>query len=143
MEVKYDEEDLVLILLCSLPSSYSNFKDTILYSRDTLTLNEVYEALHAKKKMKEMVFAKSSSSQAEGWFVRGRQKEKGSYSGSRGKSSSGYRGHAKSRVKGDKLCNYCNKDNHYITECYKLKNKEKQNSISKSRGKTEDESKKL
>jgi len=54
-------------------------------------LNEVYEALHAKKKMKEMVFAKSSSSQAEGWFVRGRQKKKGSYSGSRGKSSSVYR----------------------------------------------------
>ena len=33
MEVKYDEEDLGLILLCSLPLSYLNFKDTILYSR--------------------------------------------------------------------------------------------------------------
>lgn len=50
MVVKYDEEDLGLILLCFLPSSYSNFRDTILYSRDILTLNEVYEALQDKKK---------------------------------------------------------------------------------------------
>jgi hypothetical protein len=61
MEVKYGEEDLGLILLCSLPSSYSNFRDTILYSRDTLTLNEVYEALHAKEKMKEMVSAEMAT----------------------------------------------------------------------------------
>ena len=38
VEVKYDEEDLWLILLCSMPSSYTNFRDTILYSRDTFTL---------------------------------------------------------------------------------------------------------
>ena len=38
MELKYNEEDLGLILLCSFPSSYSNFRDTILYSHDTLTL---------------------------------------------------------------------------------------------------------
>jgi len=44
-------------------------------------------------------------------------------------------------VKGDKFCNYCKKGNHYIIECYKLKNKEKQSSISKLRGKTKDEGK--
>jgi hypothetical protein len=55
MEVKYEDEDLGLILLCSLPSSFANFRDTILYSRDTLTVNEVYEALQAKEKMKQMV----------------------------------------------------------------------------------------
>ena len=38
MELKYNEEDLGLILLCSFPSSYLNFRDTILYSHDTLTL---------------------------------------------------------------------------------------------------------
>ena len=41
VEVKYDEEDLGLILLCSLLSSYTNFKDIILYIL-TLTLDEVY-----------------------------------------------------------------------------------------------------
>jgi hypothetical protein len=34
-----------LLLLCSLPNSYVNFRDTILLSRDELTVKEVYEAL--------------------------------------------------------------------------------------------------
>jgi len=41
MEVKYEDEDLCLLLLCSLPSSYASFRDTILLSRDELTLAEV------------------------------------------------------------------------------------------------------
>ena len=49
MEVKYDEEDLGLILLCSLPLFYSNFRDAILYSRETLTLDEVYDALFSNE----------------------------------------------------------------------------------------------
>ena len=52
IEVKYNEEDLGLILLCLLPSSYMTFRDTILYSRDTLTLDEVSDALLSKEKMK-------------------------------------------------------------------------------------------
>ena len=50
MEVDYDDEDLALILLCSLPISFANFRDTLLYSHDTLTLDEVCEALQAKEK---------------------------------------------------------------------------------------------
>ena len=45
MEVKYEDEDLGILLLCSLPSSYVSFRDTILLSRDELTLAEVCEAL--------------------------------------------------------------------------------------------------
>ena len=52
MEVKYDEEDLGMILLCSSSSSYATFRDTILYSCDTLTLEEVFDALFSKKNMK-------------------------------------------------------------------------------------------
>ncbi|KAK1632904.1 hypothetical protein QYE76_007219 [Lolium multiflorum] len=47
MEVKYDDEDLALIL------------------RDELTLAEVYEALQQREKMKSMVQAEGSSSKAE------------------------------------------------------------------------------
>jgi hypothetical protein len=120
MEVQSEEEDLGLILLCSLPSFYTNFIDTILYSRDTLTLNEVYEALHSKEKMKQMVSQDgSSSSQAEGLSVRGRTKDKIPNNGNRDKSSNGYRGRYKS-------CKYCKKDGHDISECYRLQNKEKQ-----------------
>ena len=41
MEVKYEDEDLGLLLLCSLPSSYASFRDTILLSCDELTLAKV------------------------------------------------------------------------------------------------------
>ncbi|KAG8478906.1 hypothetical protein CXB51_028758 [Gossypium anomalum] len=40
IEVQYDNEDLGLILLCSLPRSYSTFRDTILYSCESLTVDE-------------------------------------------------------------------------------------------------------
>ena len=119
MEVKYDDEDLGLILLCSLPCSYSNFRDTILYSHDTLTLNDVYEALHAKEKKKQLVSSNGSSSQAESLSVRGRTKEKNSNNGSRGKSSNAYKGRSKSKGK-YKSCKYCKRDGHEISKCYKL-----------------------
>ncbi|KAG8489614.1 hypothetical protein CXB51_017589 [Gossypium anomalum] len=40
MEVQCDKEDLGLILLCSLPPSYLTFRDTILYSRESLTVDK-------------------------------------------------------------------------------------------------------
>ncbi|KAG8498521.1 hypothetical protein CXB51_004926 [Gossypium anomalum] len=55
MEVQYDKEDLWLILLCSLPSSYSNFRDTILYSRESLTVDEVYDSLTLYDKMEHLM----------------------------------------------------------------------------------------
>ena len=83
MVLKYDEEDLRLILLCSLPSSYLNFRDTILYSRDTLTLEEVYEFLRSKETMKQLV--NGSEAKAEGLVVRVRFQEKGYENSNRGK----------------------------------------------------------
>src|SRR5207244_7709898 len=140
MEVKFDDEDLALILLCSLPLSYLNFRDTILYSHDTLTLSEVYEALHAKEKMKLMVSSESSNVHGEALQVRGRSEKKKSNNSPRGKSFNGYRGRSKSRGK-DKFCRYCKKDNHDISKCYKLKNKEKRNDTYKPKGKFDEEGK--
>jgi hypothetical protein len=108
MEVKYEDEDLGLILLCSLTSSFANFRDTILYSRGTLTVNEVYEALQAKEKMKQIVSSEGSASNGEALSVRGRTQNK-SIDGYRSKSSNGYRGRSKSRGKGEKFCRYCKK----------------------------------
>ena len=76
MEVKYEEKDQRLILLCSLPVSYATFRDTILYSRDTLTLNKVYEALFSKEKMKQLIVGPKA--QGDSLFVRDRPQEKNS-----------------------------------------------------------------
>jgi hypothetical protein len=45
MEVKFEDGDLALLLLCSLPALFNNFQNTILYSHDTLPVAEIYEAL--------------------------------------------------------------------------------------------------
>ena len=74
IEVKYDEEDLGLILLRSLPSSYATFRDTILYSRDTLTLEEAYYALFSKENMKQLMIGYED--QAKDLVVQGRTQER-------------------------------------------------------------------
>jgi hypothetical protein len=86
MEVKFDDEDLALLLLCSLPALFSNFRDTILYSCDTLTIAKVYEALTAKEKMRHMVNSEDAvGSSGEALYVCGRSEQKKSYSGGKGK----------------------------------------------------------
>ena len=103
-----------MILLCSLPSSYSTFRDIIFYSRDTLNLEEVYDALFSKEKMKQLVVG--SETQAEGLVIRGRTQER-NYSGDgRGRSKSN---------NNEKMCRYCKKKGHIKLECYKLQNKNK------------------
>ena len=76
MEVKCEEEYLGLMLLCSLPNSYATFRDTILYSHDTLTLNEVYEALFSKETMKQLIVGPEA--QGDSLLVHGRLQEKNS-----------------------------------------------------------------
>uniref|UniRef100_A0ACD5UZL7 Uncharacterized protein n=1 Tax=Avena sativa TaxID=4498 RepID=A0ACD5UZL7_AVESA len=125
MEVKYDDEDLALLLLCSLPSSYTHFRDTILLSRDELTLVEVHDALKQREKMKTMVGSDETSSKAEALQVRGRTEQRYNNYGNRDKSKDG-RSRSKSKGK-DKFCRYCKKSNHVIDDCWKLQNKEKRN----------------
>jgi hypothetical protein len=114
MDVDYDYEDLGLILLCSLPSSFENFRDTLLYSHDSLTLDEVSEALHAKEKMKHMVSSEVSPCKGEALSIHGRTENK--FNRNRGKSCNGYKGRSKSRGRGEKLWKYCKKDTHFIED---------------------------
>ncbi|KAG8493558.1 hypothetical protein CXB51_011740 [Gossypium anomalum] len=123
MEVQYDKEDLGLILLCSLPPSYSTFRDTILYSRESVTVDEVYDSLTSYDKMKHLVV--KLDSQGDGLIVRGRQdrnadddRGRTQEQNPRGKS----KGRSKSSNRG-KTCNFCKKKGHIKSECYKLQNK--------------------
>ncbi|KAG8480131.1 hypothetical protein CXB51_025349 [Gossypium anomalum] len=123
MEVQYDKEDLGLILLCSLPPSYSTFRDTILYSRESLTVDEVYDSLTLYDKMKHLVV--KPDSQGEGLIVRGRQDW--NTDDDRGRTQErNHRGKSKGRSKSSnrgKTCNFCKKKGYIKSECYKLQNK--------------------
>ncbi|KAG8478019.1 hypothetical protein CXB51_027833 [Gossypium anomalum] len=102
MKVQYDKEDLGLILLCSLPPFCSTFRDTILYSRESLTVDE-REGLIVRRRQDRNADDD-----------RGRTQERNP----RGKS----KGRSKSSDKG-KTCSFCKKKGHIKSECYKLQNK--------------------
>ncbi|KAG8474315.1 hypothetical protein CXB51_033529 [Gossypium anomalum] len=123
IEVQYDKEDLGLILLCSLPPSYSTFRDTILYCRESLTVDEVYDSLTSYDKMKHLLV--KPDSQGESLIAHGRQdrnadndrgrtQERNPLGKSKGRSKSSNRG---------KTCNFCKKKGHIKSKCYKLQNK--------------------
>ncbi|GJV23248.1 zinc finger, CCHC-type containing protein [Tanacetum coccineum] len=69
IEVKFEDEDLVLLLLTSLPASYEHFVDTLLYGREALTLEDVMATLNSKE-IKER--SKAKGDDGEGLYVRGR-----------------------------------------------------------------------
>ncbi|GJV01112.1 cell division cycle 5-like protein [Tanacetum coccineum] len=84
VEVKFEDEDLALLLLSSLPASYEHFVDTLLYEREALTLEDVMATLYSKE-IKEMTKAKGDD--GEGLYVGGRTDRRDSRQ-SRGKSRS-------------------------------------------------------
>jgi hypothetical protein len=47
IDIKVDDEDQALILLCLLPDSFDNFVNSMLYSRDTISLADVKSALNS------------------------------------------------------------------------------------------------
>ncbi|GJS35337.1 zinc finger, CCHC-type containing protein [Tanacetum coccineum] len=69
IDTTISDEDHVLLLLASLPSSYDNFVETLLYGRDTLKLEDVLATLNSRK-LQKMTEAKGDD--GEGLYVRGR-----------------------------------------------------------------------
>ncbi|GJZ38417.1 retrovirus-related pol polyprotein from transposon TNT 1-94 [Tanacetum coccineum] len=66
IEVKFEDEDLALLLLTSLPASYEHFVDTLLYGREALTLEDVMGTLNSKE-IKER--SKAKGDDGEGYIV--------------------------------------------------------------------------
>ncbi|GJZ41047.1 retrovirus-related pol polyprotein from transposon TNT 1-94 [Tanacetum coccineum] len=60
IDVDIDDEDLALMLLTSLPSSYDNFVETLLYGRESLTLEDVLSSLNSWE-LKKRTYAKDDS----------------------------------------------------------------------------------
>jgi hypothetical protein len=98
MEVKFEDEDKAITLLCSLPESWDNLVTSISFSStDVLDYDSVVGALLAEEMRRK---SSQETSTSEAMLVRGRTKEKNQRSSSRSKSR---------RRKGKEKCWYCGK----------------------------------
>ncbi|KAG8367168.1 hypothetical protein BUALT_Bualt16G0044500 [Buddleja alternifolia] len=107
IDVTIEDEDQALLLLSSLPKSYMNFKETLFYGRETLSLDEVQAALNSRELNQRN--EEKGQTQAEGLNVRGRsekrdskKKEKKSRSKSRSRKIECYHCHKEGHIR--RLC---------------------------------------
>nr|GEV60523.1 retrovirus-related Pol polyprotein from transposon TNT 1-94 [Tanacetum cinerariifolium] len=121
IEVKFDDEDLALLLLTSSPASYEHFVDTLLYGREALTLEDVMATLNSKE-IKER--SKVKGGDGEGLYVRGRTDRRDSRL-SRGKS--------RSKSQGERLkCYICQSEDHLKRNCPKNNRKKSSGYVNKN-----------
>ncbi|GJV08978.1 hypothetical protein Tco_1346634 [Tanacetum coccineum] len=81
------DKDQALLLLTSLPSSYDNFVETLLYGRDTMKLEDVVATLNSRE-LQKMTEAKGDG--GEGLYVRGRSGQNRYGAGYNHKKSQGF-----------------------------------------------------
>lgn len=117
IDIKIDDENQALLLINSLPNSYENLCDTLVYGRDSLSLEEVQSALISKELKKRTEGREDSS--GEGLFMKGKTDKKGSKQKNRNKSKE------KDKEKFKKRCFLCKKEGHFKKECPDRKFKRK------------------
>ncbi|KAH9698599.1 hypothetical protein KPL71_024065 [Citrus sinensis] len=108
-----DDEEKALLLVSSLPQSYSNLVDALMYGRSTLSLDEVKAALNTRGLQEKS----GNMMHAEGLSV------KGKFNKNDGKKKKQKQEKSKSQ---NKKCFHCNKEGHFKRDCQELKNKNKE-----------------
>jgi gag-polypeptide of LTR copia-type len=100
IDIKTDDEDKVMILLCLLPNSYKGFKEIILHSRDSLTLEDLKNNLLVKSDI-DLDSNKAINHE---------------------NVKNSDRNRSKSRHK-NMICDFCKNKGHIKVNCFKLKEK--------------------
>ncbi|GJV45254.1 retrovirus-related pol polyprotein from transposon TNT 1-94 [Tanacetum coccineum] len=114
IDVDIDDEDQALMLLTSLPPSYDNFVEILLYGRESLTLEDVLSSLNSRE-LKKRTDVKDDG---DGLYVRGRSDHRGNQG--RGSSRSKSKGKGTYKLK----CYICYSEDHLKKDCPK-RNKKK------------------
>nr|GEU88269.1 retrovirus-related Pol polyprotein from transposon TNT 1-94 [Tanacetum cinerariifolium] len=135
IKVKFEDEDLALLLLTSLPAAYKHFVDTLLYGQETLTLEDVMATLNSKENKER---SKVKGDDGEGLYVRGRTDRIDSRQST---------GKPRSKSRNERLkCYICQSDDHLKRNCQKNNRKKSTGYVKKddqpsSNGSTYDDSK--
>ncbi|GJS07465.1 retrovirus-related pol polyprotein from transposon TNT 1-94 [Tanacetum coccineum] len=118
------DEDQALMLLTSLTSSYDNFVETLLYGRESLTLEDVLSSLNSWE-LKKRTYAKDDG---DGLYVWGRSDHRGNQE----------RGSLRSKSKGKETyklkCYICYSEDHLKKEFLKRNKKKSTGFVRKNAG---------
>lgn len=68
IDIKIDDEDQTIIILCSLPTSYEHFVTTLLYGNDTISMEDVKAYLHFRK-LRKKIFEEKGERQIKDLFA--------------------------------------------------------------------------
>ncbi|GKE30288.1 zinc finger, CCHC-type containing protein, partial [Tanacetum coccineum] len=117
IDTAISDMDQVLLLLTSLPSSYDNFMEALLYGRDTLKLEDVLATLNSRELQK---MTKAKGDVGKGLYVRGRFSQ---IDIEQGKDSARSKSHERSsRLK----CYICQFKEHFKRDCPRYNHKKSQ-----------------
>ncbi|GJW55087.1 retrovirus-related pol polyprotein from transposon TNT 1-94 [Tanacetum coccineum] len=109
IDIEIEDEDQALMLLTSLPSSYKNFVETLLYGMESLTMEDVLVTPNSRELKKRTEDTKEET--GDGLYVRGR-------SDYLGKAHSGVSSRFKSKGGTGKLkCFICHSEGHLNRYC--------------------------
>lgn len=129
---KVSDEYKTVVLLNAIPEAYKEVKDAIKYGRDTLTPDIVIDSLRSKEL--ELKSERGNSGH-ENLFARGRTlsrssgtQESHNNQGNNSRRKFKSRCRSKSRTR-TKKCYGCGKSGHFIKDCYKKKNEQKQKGV--------------
>lgn len=112
VDVLISDEDQAVMYLMSLPRQFDGLKDTLRYSKLSLTLTDVVTAIKSKE-LESEIQVKSPKKSLEALFVKGKGNSKGSKYEGKSQSSEAKNKYVKEKNKPKKFCWSCGEHGHF------------------------------